>query len=316
MSYPRIVIAESFPASIGDIDWAPITDIASTTIFEKSSAAQLIQRAKAAEIIVINKIVITPDLLDQLPYLKCICLLATGYNNVDVAACHQRNIIVCNAKDYSSNSVAQHVFAMLLHILNNVADHDKSIRDGGWTASWSYYRQTIDELSGKTMGLFGYGNIARKVAKIAQAFGMKVIVYKRHPIDEPGIEMVDIDHLFSRADIISLHAPLTPETTSIVNKTLLQRMKKTAILINTARGGLINEMDLKEHLVSREIRAAALDVLTEEPPSEGHPLLGMDNCIITPHQAWTSIDARRKLVDIVAQNIKGYLNGELVNVVG
>ncbi len=311
----HIVIADIFPASNGDIDLSPITQLGQTVVYKASSPSEFIQRASNASIVVVNKIKITSEVLDQLPALKCICLLATGYDNVDTAACRERNIVVCNARDYSSHSVAQHVFSLLLHMYNQVGDHVQSVKAGEWNSNWCYYLKPIDHLFGKTIGILGYGKIGHKVATIAQAFGMKVLAHKRHPTNEEGIEFVDIDHLFSRSDIVSLHAPLTPETNGIVDKVLLNRMKPEAILINTGRGGLINEHDLRSALLNRRIRAAALDVLSQEPPPPDHPLLGLDNCILTPHVAWANIEARRRLIQCVAENIRAFIGGNPTNIV-
>ncbi len=305
----NIVITDIFPASTGDISLSGIEALGRTFVYTGTTADQLIDRAIDADILVINKVVINREVLEKIPRLKCICLLATGYDNVDIAACKDHDVAVYNARDYSSESVAQHVFASILHVYNQIGVHDASVKRGEWDKNWCYYLEPIEDLSEKTIGIVGYGNIGRRVADIAQAFGMNILAYRRHPTDEPGVSFVDIDRLFDQADIVSLHLPLNSGTREIINHRLLERMKSSSILINTGRGGLVVEQDLYKVLAHKKIRAAVLDVLGQEPPLPDNLLIQLENCFLTPHIAWANVRARKKLFDIVAMNIQSFTNG-------
>ena len=260
----------------------------------------------------INKFIIDRAVIDQLPALKCVCVSATGYNVVDTDYARSKGIDVCNVKGYSTPGVAQHAFAMLLHITNEVARYNTSVSAGEWDQSkgWSYWFSPINELRDMTLGLLGYGDIAQEVSRIGQSFGMRVITHRRRPEhhQDSAATLVRLDELFAQSDVLSLHAPLTAETEQVVNQQTLSLMKPTAILINTGRGGLIHEAALAESLLTKQIAYAALDVLTDEPPKADCPLIGIDNCIITPHQAWASKQSRMRLIDSVAQNIRAHMN--------
>lgn len=314
---PSIVVLDGYTLNPGDLSWNKLKALGNAAIFEFSSPEQAIDRAKEADIILVNKFQVTKHILDQLPQLKCIIVLATGYNNVDVQEAKKRDIVVSNAVGYGSSSVAQHVFALILELTNRVAQHNKSVQEGTWSScrDFSYWLQSIPELSGKTFGIYGLGRIGRQVARIALAFNMKVMATHKHPERDAmeGVHFVDLESLFSNCDVISLHAPLNNENKEIVNKNLLGRMKKNAILINTGRGGLINELDLKTVLVEKKIFGAALDVLSKEPPIEDHPLFGLENCLITPHISWAALEARARLLEISIENIKAFLRGEPKN---
>jgi len=254
-----------------------------------------------------------------LPQLKLICTLATGYNNIDIDAANHFGITVCNAVGYSSPSVAQHVFALLLELTNRVGLHNADIQQNGWANSidWCYSKSPLMELAGKTMGIYGYGKIGEQVATIALAFGMKVIAVRRSNKipDNPQVQLVNLKTLFRESDVLSLHAPLTAENIGIINQQNLGLMKKSAFLINTGRGGLVNELALKTALLDGQIAGAGLDVLSQEPPPKDHLLLGVPNCLITPHHAWATNASRGRLIGILAENIRAFLAGTPQNVV-
>lgn len=315
----NIVYPDAYALNPGDLDWTPLQKLGQLQTYEHTPTDQVVERLKEADIVLVNKVKIDADLLTQLPRLRCICVTATGYNNVDIDAARQRGIPVCNAVGYSTPAVAQHVFAMLLEMTNQVGAHAASVRAGDWAEQphFAYWLQTIDELQGKTMGIYGFGRIGQAVAKIAMAFGMQVQATHKHPERDamPGVQFVPLEQLFRESDVISLNAPLTEANFEIVNAELLHVMQPTAYLINTGRGGLIHEQDLHAALSAKKLKAAALDVLQTEPPRAQHPLCELDNCWITPHQAWASLAARQRLLDIVVQNVQAFLNDQPINVV-
>jgi glycerate dehydrogenase len=316
---PKIVVLDGYTLNPGDLSWQPLKDIGDTIVFEHSTRAETLERAINADIILTNKAIIDADMLKQLPQLRCICVLATGFNNIDTEAASAKNIPVCNVAGYSTTAVAQHVFALLFELTNRVGAHNQDVQTGGWAKNrdFSYTLSPIPELAGKTIGIYGFGRIGQQVARIAQAFGMKVLAKHKHPERDamPGVEFVDMETLFAQSDVVTLHAPLTEKNAGVVNYDLLASMKATAYLINTARGGLINEEDLKEALEKNVIAGAGLDVLSQEPPSKAHPLIGLSNCVITPHIAWASVEARQKLMDETVKNVEAFLRGEPRNVV-
>lgn len=313
---PRIVILDGRLANPGDLLWSGIEALGSLVVYDATEPDQIIERCQNAHVVITNKCRLGMQHFEQLPQLELICLLATGYDNIDIAAAHQSGITVCNAVGYGSASVAQHVFALLLHHTNQVSLHNEAIQNGVWQqTAWSFSLTKITGLRGKTLGLIGYGKIGQEVAQIAMAFGMKVIVHRRSnsAIDDERISSVDRQTIFNESDVISLHLPLNESNSGMINRVSLSQMKPGALLINTARGGHINEQDLRQHLITHPNFTALLDVLSKEPPSEDHPLIGLPNCILTPHNAWANIDARRNLIQIVADNIKGFYNGAVVN---
>ncbi len=314
-----IVVLDAQYANPGDLKWDAIEALGQTTIYQDSAPEQIVERCRGARYIVTNKCIIDKEVIDQLPRLRCICVSATGYNVVDVDWARIKNIDVCNVSGYSTPSVAQHAFAMLLNITNETARYNDSVSRGEWDESkgWSYWFNPIHELNGMTLGLLGYGNIAQEVSRIAQAFGMRVIAHRRRPElhQDESVGLVEVDRLFSQSDVLSLHVPLTAETEHIINQQSLALMKSTSILINTGRGGLVDEAALAHSLSQGQIAHAAVDVLVEEPPNASCPLIGIENCTITPHQAWASKQARIRLIDGVAQNIQAHMNGTPQNVV-
>lgn len=315
----KIVYPDAFTLNPGDLNWAPIQEFGDFISYEYSRPDQIVERLKDADIALVNKVILDAEVLTQLPKLQCICVTATGYNNVDLGLAKAKNIPVCNAVGYSTPAVAQHVFALLLEMTNGVGKYSQSVKSGDWAAQphFSYWHQSLDELAGKTMGIYGFGRIGQAVAKIAMAFGMKVVATHKHPKRDAmaGVEFVDLETLFRESDAISLHAPLSDANFEIVNARLFHKMKPSAYLLNTGRGGLINEGDLYAALAAKKLRGAALDVLQAEPPKGAHPLFELDNCWITPHQAWASKAARQRLLGIVAENIKAFLAGQAQNVV-
>lgn len=316
---PKIVVLDGYTLNPGDLSWNKLRAMGQVSIFEHSTPEEIPERAAQAEIILVNKVVIDEAQLARLPLLKCICVTATGYNNIAVEQARERRIPVYNAVGYGTDSVAQHVFALMLELTNRVQAHHESVQAGQWSRSrdFCYTLGSIPELAGKIMGIYGFGRIGQRVAAIAQAFGMEVIATHKHPERDacPGVAFVSLATLFEKSDFLSLHAPLTEENAGIVNASLLSRMKPSACLINTGRGALIDEAALKMALQNGQLAGAALDVLSEEPPRNGNLLLDAPNCLITPHMAWATREARQRLLDITVENVKAYLRGELRNVV-
>lgn len=315
----NIVFLDGYTLNPGDLDWTPLSDLGQMTIHDRSDNHQIVERARDADAVLVNKVVLSEAILEQLPKLKYIGVAATGYNNIDVEAAKKRNITVTNVKAYGPASVAQHTFALILALVNRIETHSQSVFDGEWatSADFAYWKTPLTELAGKTIGLIGLGDIGSKVATIAQAFGMKVIAYRKNPIRTTGtsIKMVTLDAVFADSDIISLHCPLTDETKGLINSKTLARMKKNALLINTGRGPLINESDLAEALRAGTIGGAGLDVLSTEPPTASNPLLTAPNCVITPHIAWATWEARGRLLQMVANNLKAFQSGRPQSVV-
>lgn len=313
----EIVILDAHTANPGDLGWEAMEKLGKLTVYASTRPEEIVNRAVGKEVIVINKVGITAEMMDQLPALKLIAFLATGYNTVDIDAARERNILVCNAPAYGTASVAQHAFALILELTNQVGIHHQSVSAGEWTTQpfWTYRKTPMNELEGKTMGIIGLGNIGSRAAKIALAFGMEVIAHTRTPKHIPGVELVDEDDIFRRSDVISLHCPLTSENFEFVNEDKINLMKSSAFLINTGRGQLIDEAALAKALKNKRIAGAGLDVLSEEPPPLNHPLTGLENCIITPHNAWGTIEARNRLIGIVAGNIRAFREGSPRNVV-
>ena len=315
----KIVILDGYTLNPGDLDWAPILELGQVEIHDRSDKNEIVQRARDAEAILVNKVVISREILKQLPKLKYIGVAATGYNNIDIEAAQEQNITITNVKAYGPASVAQHTFALLLALVNRIETHSQSVFNGDWASSadFAYWKTPLTELAGKTIGLIGLGDIGSQVATIAQAFGMKVIAYRKNPALTEGnnISMVTLDAVFKRSDVVSLHCPLTKETRGLINAETLGLMKKSAVLINTGRGTLVNEADLAEALKSGIIGGAGLDVLSTEPPAADNPLLSAPNCVITPHIAWATFEARERLLQMVADNLKAFQNGNPKSVV-
>jgi glycerate dehydrogenase len=313
----NIVILDGYTLNPGDLDWAPISRLGNIKIYERSQGEEILERAAEAEIVLVNKVILSETTLDQLPKLKYIGVMATGFNNIDIPAAKKNNITVTNVKAYGPASVAQQTFALLLSLANRAETHSQSVFAGEWANSkdFCYWKTPLTELAGKTMGLIGLGDIGSQVAGIARAFGMKVIAYRKRPAETEGVEMVTLDEVFTKSDVLSLHCPLTDDTREIVNRMTLSMMKPNALLINTGRGPLIQENDLAEALKNGTIAGAGLDVLSIEPPKPDNPLLSAPNCVITPHVAWATFEARKRLLQMVAENLESFIKDTPVNVV-
>ena len=314
----NIVYLDGYTVNPGDLSWEPLEKLGNFTVYPRTAPELVIERSKEADILITNKVRLNRDLLKLLPSLKYIGVSATGYDVVDMPAAKERKLTITNVPGYGTISVAQHVFALILSLTNHVRLHAELNWKGKWSASkdWCYWDQPLVELSGKTMGIVGLGAIGQQTANIAQAFGMKVIATRRDMSKAyTGVELVDMERLFSESDVISLSCPLTAENNGVVGKELLEMMKPTSFLINTARGPLIKEGELAEALLAGKIAGAGLDVLSQEPPEGGHPLENIPNCLITPHIAWASQEARGRLLGILAENIATYIAGKPQNVV-
>jgi glycerate dehydrogenase len=316
----KIVILEGHASNPGDLSYEPLKALGDVTIYDRTPKHKVIEYSKDAEILLINKTVLGKEELEKLPKLKYIGVLATGYNVVDLAAAKNLGIIVTNIPNYSTKSVAQMTFALLLELCNHVQEHSEAVKNGDWSNSkdFCFWNHPLMELDGKTLGIIGFGTIGKKVSEIATALGMKVIANSRTITDETdrkNFKWVSLDELFREADVVSLHCPLFPETKGIINKENLSKMKSSAFLINTSRGPLIVEEDLAYALNNNIIAGAALDVLSAEPPAINNPLFTSQNCIITPHIAWATKEARQRLLNIAVENIKAFVKGEVVNVV-
>jgi len=315
----KIVVLDGFAMNPGDLNWDSLKQLGETEIYERSFLKETADRISNAEIVLTNKAILNKELIDGAKKLKYIGVMATGYNIVDIVAAQTKDIVVTNVPSYSTASVAQLTFALILELANHTALYAESVRDGDWIKSndFSYHLKPIMELRDKTLGVIGLGQIGQAVAKIAIAFGMKVIASHKHSERDQmeGVTFVDEKTSFREADIVSLHCPLNEKNTKFVNKELLAIMKPTAFLINTSRGGLINEPDLAEALNKETIAGAALDVLSTEPPVASNPLLQAKNCLITPHIAWATFEARSRLMSVVVNNIKSFLEGKVEHVV-
>lgn len=312
----NICVLDGYTLNPGDLDWGSLSKLGNLKVYDRTMPSEIIERAIESEIVLTNKVIIDDNTMAQLPKLRYIGVLATGYNVVDIEAARKRGIIVTNIPAYSTNSVAQMVFAHILNIVQQVDTYAKEAQEGKWTncPDFCYYNHTLMELAGKTIGIVGLGNTGMATARIASAFGMKIVALTSKTADRlpEGITPVCLDELLHESDIVSLHCPLTDSTRELINKTTLAKMKKSAILINTGRGPLVNEADLATALNNGVIQAFGADVLSKEPPTTDNPLLSAKNCFITPHIAWATIDARRRLMEIAAENISQFIQGETI----
>lgn len=314
----NIVVLDGFTMNPGDLSWNELAELGSLKVYDRTSAGQVLERAKDAEAILTNKTVIDAASLRSLPKLKYVGVLATGYNVVDINVARELGIVVTNIPAYSTESVAQMVFAHILNITHRVGRYSDEARSGVWSrqADFSYTNSPLMELCGKKIGIVGFGNTGSATARIAVAFGMEVLAYTSKPQSAlpAGVTKADsIDDIFRMSDIVSLHCPLNKETSEIANAAHLSLMKKSAILINTGRGGLVNEQDLADALRENRIKAAGLDVMVNEPPREDNPLLRLDNCFITPHIAWATYEARVRLMNQTVKNLRSFIEGNIIN---
>lgn len=322
----RIVVLDGFTLNPGDLSWQRLLAFGTLEVHERSPAERVVERARGADVVITNKVVLDGERIALLPELRYIGVSATGTNIVDGAAARRQGVLVTNVPDYGAASVAEHTFALILEAYKQVRAHTLAVAAGNWVSSqdFSFTVAPLAELSEKALGIVGFGAIGRRVAEIARAFRMRVLVAEHSPrrgatspmaAELPGIERCPLDELFARADVLSLHCPLSPETQGLVNASRLRLMKPSALLINTARGGLVVEDDLAEALASGGIRGACLDVLGREPPGPENPLLSSPNCWITPHLAWASLESRRRLLDATLDNVEAFVRGSPVNVV-
>jgi len=318
MNSNKLVFMDS--ASVGDdIVWPDFSPFGEVVTYEDTAKEAVFERIKDADFVFTNKVVLRAEHIAAAPRLRYIGVIATGYNQVDIQAAAQRGIPVCNVPDYSSASVAQHVFTLLLALCSDVCGLTASVRAGDWSRSrhFCYWNKPGVEIQNKVMGIVGFGDIGAKVAEIAHCFGMSVLAYAPRPKKAPAYSpfaFVSLEDLFRQSDVVSLHCPLTPENTGMVNVSLLRTMKKSAFLINTARGPLVNESDLATALCDGVIAGAGLDVVSREPMPDDNPLREAPNCLITPHVAWSSIEARNRLLAGVLDNVRAFVNGKPINV--
>lgn len=316
----KIIILDAYTTNPGDLSWSPIESLGSCSIHDRTPDAETVARAADADVVITNKTVLDRRTIESLPRLQAIALLSTGTNVVDLAAARERGIPVMNVPEYSTPDVAQATFALLLELTNRTGHHAALVRNGDWSRceDFCFWEGELVEIAGLTLGVVGYGKIGRAVAAVARSFGMKVVANRRTsagPAADDGTPLVDLDTLFAESDVVSLHCPLTPESTKLASAARIARMKPTAYFLNTARGGLVDEVALAEALHSGRIAGAGLDVLTAEPPAADHPLLSAPNCVITPHVAWAARKARERLILEVAENIRSFAAGRDRNVV-
>lgn len=316
----KLVVLDGYCLNPGDLSWDALREIVDVEVYDRTPASEVAKRIGSAELAMTNKTPLDAATQAALPNLKYIGVLATGYNIVDVAAAKQHGIVVTNIPTYGTASVAQHAFALLLELCHHAGLHGQAVRDGEWTANpdWCFWKTPLIELAGKTMGIVGFGRIGRQTAKIADAMGMRVLANDTYQANEPayeGFRWAAIDELLAESDVVSLHCPLTAGNKGIINAQRLRLMKPTAFLLNTSRGPLVVDQDLADALNQGVIAGAGLDVLSVEPPVGGNPLFSAKNCIVTPHIAWATKEARSRLMDIAVDNVRAFLGGNPKNAV-
>jgi len=316
----KIVVLDGYTENPGDLTWSALENLGNLVVYDRTEETKIVERIKDAEIVIVNKTKIDKTVLDVCHKIRYIGVLATGYNNIDIEYARERGILVANVPNYGTFAVGQFAIALLLEVCHRIGHHDKAVHEGRWTNNldWCFWDYPLIELSGKTMGIIGFGRIGKTTGRIGKALGMKIIAYTRHPQaeDKKEVEFVaKLDDLFAQADVVVLHCPLFPETKEIINKTNIEKMKDGVIIINNSRGGLINEEDLAEALKSGKVYAAGLDVVATEPIREDNPLLVAPNCIITPHISWAAKESRKRLLDIAIENVAGFIAGNPINIV-
>lgn len=311
----KIVVLDGYTENPGDLDWNGFAALGEVTVYDRSEEAQVAERIQDADAVIVNKVRMTRELMEAHPKLRYIGVLATGYDVVDIEAARDLHIAVTNVPGYGTDTVAQYAIALLLEVTSRIGHHAARVKEGEWArnADWCFWEYPLLELSGRTMGIIGYGRIGRRVGEIARALGMKVLFHDAFAQEDGSGEKVSLVELLQRSDVVSLHCPLTKENDSLINKKTLAMMKSHAILINNARGKLINECDLAQALQDGTIYAAALDVVREEPIRSDNPLLECDNCLITPHISWASKEARSRIMDTAAENLAEFLRGNQQN---
>lgn len=310
----KIVVLDGYTANPGDLSWAKLASLGDLTVYDRTAPEQVSARIGDAELVLTNKTALTRERMAAAPKLRYVGVLATGYNVVDVDAARELGVTVTNVPAYSTDSVAQMTIALLLEICHHAGAHDRAVQEGRWSAcpDYCFWDYPLIELAGKTMGVIGYGRIGRRVAELARCLGMKVVAWTRTPRDP---ECVSLDELLRVSDVITLHCPLFPETRGLINRETIAKMKDGVILLNTSRGPLIDDLALCEALRSGKVYAAGADVAAVEPITADNPLLGLPNMILTPHIAWATLEARTRLLDIAAENVRAFLRGAPVNVV-
>ena len=315
----QIVLLDGYASNPGDLTWEPLKAMGEVTVYDRTQPSEVVERAHDAEIIVTNKVTLTRQTLEQLPNLRLICVLATGYNTIDTLAARDLGITVCNVPAYSTDSVAQMVFALILNMTNRVAHYARQTREGRWSAApdFCYWDLPVSELAGKTLGIVGLGHIGAKVASIAREFGMDIFAFtSKNSTDLPDyIQKTTLEGLFGVSDILTLHCPLTADTHELINARTLAHMKRGALLVNTGRGPLVNEADVAEALASGQLGGYGADVMCSEPPAADNPLFAQPNAFITPHIAWASVEARQRLLNATFDNIHAFQDGHPQNVV-
>jgi glycerate dehydrogenase len=316
----KIVVLDGYTLNPGDLSWDALKQLGNVTVYDRTRYDQIVSRCQDAEVVLTNKTPLDAATLNQLPRLKYVGVLATGYNIVDVAVCKQKGVEVSNVPGYGTTAVAQFVFALLLELCLHVQKHSDAVFDGKWSRSvdFCFWDYPLIELSGKTLGIIGFGTIGQKVADIAVAFDMQVIAHSRRQTDQShrkNFKWVELDELLKQSDVVSIHCPLTPETQGLINAENLRKMKPSAFLINTSRGPIVNDVDLTDALNNNLIAGAGIDVLSKEPPLADNPIFKAKNCIITPHIAWAAKEARARLMNIVINNLKAFTAGRPENVI-
>lgn len=313
----KIVLTDAKTVTNGDLSLEPLKLFGEVVIYELTAYEEIAERVKDADVIICNKTLLNSETLSLAKNLKLILLWATGYNNIDTDYCNSKRITVCNAGSYSTNAVAQHTFALILELINKVGSYNNFVQQGNWQKSdtFSPFVYKLNELAGKTLGIYGYGNIGKAVAKIAKAFDMNVIAYSRSKKSDEFASYADFDTLLKESDIISVHCPLNKQSQYVFNKETFAKMKKGSYFINTARGGVMVEEDLKNSLISNHLAGAGIDVLEAEPMPENCKIMGIENCIITPHIAWAPMETRERLMGIVCSNLRNFINKTPTNVV-
>ncbi len=316
----KIVVLDGYTLNPGDLSWNGLKELGDVTVYDRTPAEKILKRSENAEVLFTNKTLLDEEVFRELPGLKYVGILATGYNVADIEAAAKRGIVVTNIPGYSTDSVAQMTFALLLELCLHVQRHSDSVMEGKWADSkdFCYWDYPLIELAGKTIGIIGFGSIGQKVGDVATALGMNILAAKKHHTDQShrkNFQWSEIPGVLSHSDVVSVHVPLTPETEGLINSDNLKTMKRSAFLINTSRGPIVAEEDLADALNKGVIAGAGLDVLSDEPPTHDNPLFKAQNCIITPHIAWATKEARERLMTIAVQNLKAFLNGLKVNVV-
>jgi glycerate dehydrogenase len=316
----KIVILDGYATNPGDLNWNNFKKFGELVVYDRTPTDKIIERAKGASAVITNKVSIGKNEINQLPDLKYIGVIATGFNIIDIETAKQKGITVTNVPGYSTPSVVQLTFALLLELCHHVQRHSDSVMNGKWSRSldFSFWDYPLVELSGKTIGIIGFGSIGQAVADVATAFGMKVIGSSRRQTDQStrkNFRWAEVSELLKESDVVSIHCPLTPETEGLINKESLKTMKKSAFLINTARGPIIKESDLADALNNEVIAGAGIDVLSAEPPTLDNPLFNAKNCLVTPHIAWATLESRARSIEIAVNNVSSFINGEPVNIV-